>query len=192
MGMKNILESQKFITLLCLFNKILFSDHLYNALQSKILSNPTLCFGEMQQIITNLSQLRSDQTMESCLQESKEILKCDISESVSATFRRVGFEILDTTVTQLQERFKDVRQLSFVKLVNKNCYSDFVKKFPRQILEELNRLYPNVFDTSKLENELLVVYFCDEKNKLDPLNLLQYIYDNSLEEVFPETYKLLK
>lgn len=123
--------------------------------------------------------MRSDQTMESCLQESNEILKCDISESVSATFRRVGFEILDTTVTQLQERFKDVRQLSFVKLVNKNCYSDFVKKIPRQILEELNRLYPNVFDTSKLENELLVVYFCDEKNKLDPLNLLQYIYDNS-------------
>lgn len=63
---------------------------------------------------------------------------------------------------------------------------------PRQLLHNLNTTYPNVFNIPKLENELLVIYSCDVKNKLEPLELFDFIFCNSLEEVYSEATKLLK
>lgn len=192
-ALNKILNNSKFALMLCLFYKIfVFSDHLYSVLQSKIISNPAICFQEVEQTIKNISKLRTDETVSLCLQESKKLTNKEIVETVIISFKRVAFEVLDTIVTQMKERFNDIHKLSFIDLLNKNKYQEHLKKTPKKLFQNLNDSYPNTFNILKLENELSVIYSCDIKKNLDTLKLFNYICDNDLNDVFFETSKLLK
>lgn len=193
-GLNKTLDNPKFVLMLCLFYKIfVFSDHLYNVLQSKILSNPAICFQEVEQMIKNISKLRNDETVSSCLNECKEFLRNrNISENTISNFKRVAFEVLDTIIVQLKERFNDIERLSFIDLLNKKMYPEYLKKCPKQLYQKLNDTYPSIFNLQKLENELSVIYSCDIKQNLDPIKLFNYICNNDLNDVFFETVKLLK
>lgn len=193
-GFNKILDNPKFVLMLCLFYKIfIFSDHLYSVLQSKFLSNPAICFQEVEQTIKNISKLRSDETVYFCTNECKELLmNRDIGDNTISNFKRVAFEVLDTIIVQLKERFNDIDRLSFIDLLNQKMYSEYLKKCPKHLFQKLNETYPSIFNLPKLENELLVIYSCDIKHKLEPLKLFNYICDNELNDVFSETFKLLK
>ncbi|XP_050292838.1 uncharacterized protein LOC126733546 [Anthonomus grandis grandis] len=171
-GLIKILKQPKLVLMLCLFYKI--------------------CFKEVEQTIKNISDLCKDETIASCVDQCDEFLGDAISENIKMNFKTVAFEVIDTIIVQLQERFSDIHKLSFINLFDREKYPDYLKQSPKYLYQKLDSTYPKIFNLLKLENELSVIYACDIKQHLEPLQLFNYIYDNDLNDVFSKSIKLLR
>lgn len=191
-GLKNILKSAKFAFLICFYAKIfIYIDHVYLVLQSKISCNIAICLAELENAKQNISLLRSDDSIADILTEAANLLaieKIDIKNEPQ--FRRIGYELIDTILCQMDIRFNDLKKFDFVELLNHTVFSSYQKHFPKNKLEKLMLTYPKFFIMEKLKNELLIIY-SDSAKKLPPLDLLKFLTTNGLEGIYTETVKLI-
>ena len=191
-GLQNILKSPSFLFLLRLYNCIfIFTEHLFNILQAKTTSDVNLCINEIRQTKTNVASLRSDEFLQTCLEEVHKMNPETNHGALSLAQKRLAFEIIDSVTVQLDRRFEDVSNLSFVELLNHVKFTEYQKLFPEMQLKKLITLFPNIFCPSILKNELINIYNSGDKILCGP-QLLAYICENQLETVYQETVKLLK
>ncbi|KAJ8912005.1 hypothetical protein NQ315_003542 [Exocentrus adspersus] len=129
----------------------------------------------------------------------------------SVFFKRVYFEILDLVSSQIDARFKDLDQLTFLDLLCKTKFPmnstlrlvfthaifgtdhTFSKVFPHKCLDSLIQNYPKLFDKVKLQSEL-PVWYTDPNILGEPSvysDILQFIHNNDLKNEVPQIYTLL-
>lgn len=115
-------------------------------------------------------------------------------EDTVSSFRRLYFEIVDSIVLHMTQRFADMEHLSFFRVLDHTSFAMFCKPaaFPSRELAQLISTYP-VFDEQKLRNELHTVY----NNKLfhrPPTELLQLLIEDDLQlqDTLSEVCKLLQ
>nr|CAH7738482.1 unnamed protein product [Callosobruchus chinensis] len=190
-GIRRALEDPEFIFWLELFHKILPQvDILYNQLQSKNkdtvqLQKDLIIFGK------SISNIRNETDS---IQNSV--------ESEFPTFKRrrtddnfrsvIAKEVCDTITTQMKDRFSFRGHLQAAYLFNKDKYSEFAKKFPVTVLNEVASFYP-MLSKSRLKTELEIIYSREDlKEIVGAMNLLSFILENNLNETFIETSKILK
>lgn len=196
LGLQRILVQPKFLFYLCIYSDIfVIIDHLFALLQCKISSNITLCVNEIQTAINNLKKFRNESFINKCYKEADDILAAmEDDEGIflrkSDNLVQTAYEILDCIIVQMEIRFADLSKIEFVELLNKESFSIFAKTFPNKQLQNLFATFKNIFDEGKLKNELIIIYL-DEYKHFNPQQLLEYIVDNELETVYPETTKLV-
>nr|CAH7742391.1 unnamed protein product [Callosobruchus chinensis] len=190
-GIRRALEDPEFIFWLELFHKILPQvDILYNQLQSKNKDTVQL---QKDLIIfeKSISNIRNETDS---IQNSV--------ESEFPTFKRrrtddnfrsvIAKEVCDTITTQMKDRFSFRGHLQAAYLLNKDKYSEFAKKFPVTVLNEVASFYP-MLSKSRLKTELEIIYSREDlKEIVGAMNLLSFILENNLNETFIETSKILK
>lgn len=109
-----------------------------------------------------------------------------------SSFRRLYFQIVDSIVLHMTQRFADMEHLSFFRVMDHTSFSSFCKPaaFPRRELAQLIKTYP-FFDEHKLRNELHTLY----NNRLfhkPPAERLQFLIEDELHGTHSKVYKLLQ
>jgi hypothetical protein len=203
-GFKRLLNEFNFLFLLKVFNLIFEqTDTVYNIVQNKIM-DIVYCQTRINNLVLTLKQFRSDEYFKNIYQETNDMVDVEhlrkkrntgtMPESNEATkFKRLFFEILDLAINQIELRFSNMNKLRIFDLLNKSKFETFKKSFPHELLNLLLIDHPNLFDKTKLETELKVLY-CDpeiisESEKLG--DMFAFIFSLSLVTDLPETYKLL-
>ena len=92
----------------------------------------------------------------------------------------------------MNDQFADIKNFEFLNLVNPNFFSMWKTKMPSGKLDKLMTSYGPLFNTLDLESQLLFIYKDRDFNKESATELLQYIYNFSLQYSLPEAVKLLK
>lgn len=190
-GLLNRLNDATFVFLLCLFDKVfVHTDHLFSVLQAKVLSDIKLCCNEVRSVLRNFKEMRNEKTVVGCCQQAK-VLKNSLTftEDKSTTLRILTFHILDSFIGQIEQRFADFEEITFVELLNEDKFKDYHVNFPQSRLNKLKAVYP-FFMEEQLQNELCIIY-SDQEKHLPPLKLLKYIYQNGLHDIYEQVTKLL-
>lgn len=177
--------------LLILFNKIfIYTDHVFNFLQSKILSNIKSCISEIQNLKKNLEDLRKEQTVNTCCDEAIQLNNdFEYGDKQKNNLHKITYEILDSLIVQINIRFEDTSELEFVELTNEKMFDIYHNTFPECKLIKLLKQYPNMFEENRLRNELSVIY-SDNNKHLPPHKLLDLIIKNNLQEIYSQFTKL--
>ena len=102
------------------------------------------------------------------------------------------FEVVDTMLRCIKERFGGLDQFKFMSLLDMTKCGQYTKKFPEKELSELrSSVYGKLFDLGALESDLRYVYRAGEfKVKLD--ELVQENHDMKLQDTLPEFCKLAR
>ena len=94
-------------------------------------------------------------------------------------------------IEQINLRFGEIHVLEFFELLNEKKFPNYRSKFPMNKVSSLIRTYKDIFDKEQLINELQLLY--DDQNKhLNAKDLLNYMFENELENVYSQTVKLLQ
>lgn len=191
-GLLNILNKTQFTYLLCLYKQIfVYIDHLFALLQNKVTSDINMCNTEIQKTIGVIKNMRSENTVKSCVENSKKICNdLSISEQEFGSFKLLTYEILDTLTVQMETRFGDIEKIRFVELLDQNSFGGYKLDFPAMKLNNLLSTYP-FFNKERLENELKNIYV-DEEKHLPPVDLLKFITSNGLQTIYKEVTRLIK
>lgn len=73
-GLLDKLNDTKFVYLLIFFNEIfIYTDHVFNFLQSKNMSDISGCVNEVQKLRNNLSRLRNEEIVDNCCEEANKL-----------------------------------------------------------------------------------------------------------------------
>lgn len=190
-GILDKLNDAQFVYLLILFNKIfIYTDHVFNFLQSKILSNIKSCISEIQNLKKNLEDLRKEQTVNTCCDEAIQLNNdFEYGDKQKNNLRKITYEILDSLIVQINIRFEDTSELEFVELTNEKMFDIYHNTFPECKLIKLLKQYPNMFEENRLRNELSVIY-SDNNKHLPPHKLVDLIIKNNLQEIYSQFTKL--
>lgn len=198
-GLSNLLKDNDFIFWVTFFNKIMpHCDILYNELQNKTIDciKALKYIGEFKSIIQKIRNLPEvDQPSSSELDGTENDLSCSGPSRKRGRFedRRhiVAKEVCDVIMTGIDNRFNFLDHLSVAKLFQPSLFPEFKNKFPENELE----IAVNLFQLNKIElkQELVVIYSrSDFSEATGSLRLLNFIYDNNLRDVLPESVKLLQ
>ncbi|KAL4142958.1 hypothetical protein QTP88_005346 [Uroleucon formosanum] len=191
-GLYDKLNDAKFVYFLILFSKVfLYTDHVFNFLQSKSLSNIKSCISEIQNLKKKLSDLRNDTNVSNCCDEA--ILlnnNLEYEDKKRNELCKITYEILDSLIVQINIRFEDFPKLKFVEIVNEKMFKSYYSEFPESNFIKLLQQYPNTFDADRLLNELAVIY-ADDRKHLPPDELLDFIIKSDLhQDIYPQVTKL--
>eukprot|EP00102_Acyrthosiphon_pisum_P025972 XP_016663182.1 PREDICTED: uncharacterized protein LOC107884809 [Acyrthosiphon pisum] len=175
-GLYDKLNDANFVYFLILFSKVfLYTDHVFNFLQSKSLSNIKSCISEIQNLKKNLANLRNDSNVNNCCDEAIQLNNnLEYEDKKRSELRKITFEILDSLIVQINIRFEDFPKLEFVEIVNEKMFKSYYSEFPESKFIKLLQQYPNTFDADRLRNELAVIY-ADDKKHLPPHELIDFI-----------------
>ena len=192
-GLLQYLNSFLFCFLLCLFNKILqHSSILYSILQNRS-TDFSLGVGKVKGFATFLTELRSDAAFDELFRVTVEKVGQPSSRSdKKPNYKQLYFEILDTTITMLSDRFADCESFAFLDLVNPYFFGGWKDKVPQNKLQLLKGKYGSLFDMPTLESQLLFMYKDTDFHKESSMELMHYIYHYNLHPSLPEVVKLLK
>lgn len=175
------------------------SDNLFQVLQTKA-CDIVYCNKKIDDFKTHLKHLRMQ--FESFWSESLSefpktySLKRNRIESMEGedkklTYKRLFLEIVDVLTVHIHERFSEVTKLKFLNLLNHKQFTNFKTGFPNEALNSLAENYGSWFEFPRLTSELTVVYSDSEFSK-NVCEILKYITEAELRDVFPETHKLCK
>ena len=90
------------------------------------------------------------------------------------------------------DRYSSTKHLVAAKLFNKKCFSSFKNEYPTEEIVLTTEAYPMI-DKEKLETELKVFYCRSDIHEYCTLiELLKFILENNLDDVFSEITKLIK
>ena len=104
---------------MCLYQKIFaLTDHLFNVLQIKCISNVNVCNHEIKLALSNLKCLRNEETVEEFIAAAKARNDYAGPESFM-TFKITSFEIIDTIVTHLNLK---TEKFHFAELLDENQF----------------------------------------------------------------------
>ncbi|XP_025411006.1 uncharacterized protein LOC112683956 [Sipha flava] len=191
-GLYDKLNDANFVYFLILFGKVfLYTDHVFNFLQLKSLSNIKSCIPEIQNLKKNLTDLRNDTNVNNCCDEA--ILlnnNLEYEDKKRNELRKITYDILDSLIVQINIRYEDFPKLEFVEIVNEKMFISYYTQFPEAKFIKLLQQYPNTFDADRLRNELAVIYV-DDKKHLPPHELLDFMIKSDLhQDIYPQVTKL--
>ena len=184
--------------LLMVYDEIFIkTDTLFNILQTKMMDIP-YCIGRINETMHLLEDLRKnfddmnenfeEYCRESNLSESKFCAKGLSKEEKERIF---GL-ILDDILKHIETRYRDFKNLQFISLVEGKKFQKFASQIDKNALESLEKNYGNFFNMIRLKSDLTGIYnshlFRDKSYK----ELLVFIFQNGLEQTFPEAVKLLQ
>ena len=107
-------------------------------------------------------------------------------------YKELYTEILKETRSCIQNRFGNINELKFCKLLNYEKYAIFNSKdnFPDDILTDLkNTVYGSLFDTESLKEDFRYLYGGTLPGKIG--DLAKEIYQFDLHEQLPQVSKLV-
>ena len=108
-------------------------------------------------------------------------------------YRALFFEIMDTILVQLKHRFKSVKDIGFVELLDCKQFHfyNFANNFPERSFQCLQEMYKFQFEFFRLRSELQVLYSHSDFRKNSIEELHRYMHENDLYCVFKEVHKLV-
>ena len=169
------------------------SSILYNDLQNRATD-----FSDGVKKIQNFADflkndLRNDTAFETCYAaaENRAGVPSRRSEQI-INYKQLYFEVIDTIVGMVNNRFQDVDSFSFLDVVNPKIFTKWQSGVPADKLQLLREKYGPLFDISSLESQLMFIYKDQDFLKDNPMELLQYIYQMNIQGCIPEFVKLLK
>ncbi|XP_068201170.1 zinc finger MYM-type protein 1 isoform X1 [Palaemon carinicauda] len=113
-------------------------------------------------------------------------------ENPSETLMAEAKEVCDCICDDMIDRYSSTKHLLVAKLFDKKSFSSFKKKLPSEEIVLTSEAYPMI-DKEKLETELKVFYSRSDINEYYKLSeLLKFILENNLDNVFSEITKLIK
>ncbi|CAB4035785.1 zinc finger MYM-type 1-like, partial [Paramuricea clavata] len=140
-----------------------------------------------------VSSLRSDEAFDEFYQEAVDKVGPPISRAdTKHNYKQLYFEILDSIVGMLNERFQDMERFGFLDLVNPKVFATWGGVVPPERINLLKQTYGPLFDVPMLENQLSFIYRDKDFHKETSDELLKYIFKFNLQSSTPEAVKLLK
>jgi hypothetical protein len=101
-------------------------------------------------------------------------------------------EICDILIVCIKDRFEYKAQLNASLLFMFTEFPLYEKSFPRTYVDETIKAY-SFLNNSKLQTELEIIYKrTDFRSVIGAVNLLLFIINNNLEQIFSETFKLIR
>jgi len=186
---------KKIFILQILSNLLIFTDVLFNILQSK---NVDILFCS-QKILDFKNQSNQERENFGTIwalftQNSNELSVSKRRTEIDKNdyYRRFYFEIIDNIQTQINIRFKSFEKLQYFDLLNPTKIKCFAKKdnFPSNLLKNVQGIYGDFFNYGKLQNELHVWYTLSESADKNPIEIMNYLSEMSLNSGFSEVFKL--
>jgi hypothetical protein len=89
------------------------------------------------------------------------------------------FEILDSIVGMLTERFHDMERFRFLDLVNPRVFKTWNGEVPSEKLDLLKEMYGDLFDIPMLDSQLCFTYRDKDFHKDSCGELFEYIFQSS-------------
>ena len=163
-----------------------------------------ILYNQLQKTKTDSVEIqRAIQVFEECIQKERsnidniEIVEDSVpkqrrpNEDYLAT-RRAAAKVCDIIITQVGDRFKFTNHLIASKLFTSENFLHFTKNFPLAYLESTIESYP-FLNKASLQTELKIIYDRpDFRSMSGALVFLKFIIENSLQDVFTQTYILLQ
>lgn len=194
-GCASFLESFKTCFLIDLFSSIFsHTDVLFDILQNKT-NDLIYCCKKIEDVKSMLNEKRENMFPEfwkNILETSTEQPRKRRNEDPELFFKSLFHEILDTLIVQITDRFGNYKDLEFTALLDVEKFAEMNHQFPESAFRSVLKTYSKHFDSIRLRNELLVLYWASESDIKKPLHLmLKYMVDKKLNLVMPEIFKLL-
>ena len=181
------------VTLVLVFQKILEqSSILYSILQDKE-TDFQYGLARVERFKTNVSSLRTDAKYSDFYDQAVEKVDPQVTRyDQKHNYKQVYFEILDSIVGMLTERFQDMERFKFLDLVNPRVFKTSNGEVPSEKLDLLKEMYGNLFDIPMLVSQLCFIYRDKDFHKDSCGKLLKYISKYHLQSSIPQVTKLLK
>ena len=97
-----------------------------------------------------------------------------------AHYRALHAAVIDSTLTQINNRFADHKRLLFVGLLDAQKFPQYKQSFPEAELKSLEESYGAQFDLSVLRAELRVMYCMTNFQGKSPTDLLTFLMTTGL------------
>ena len=156
------------------------------------------CSCEVENTITKLEELRTNKfdeiwnvVVSKCGLPTRRKVRCNLQPELQ--YKTLFCEIIDTIVMQMKQRFKSVKDIEFVELLDCKRFHQYenITKFPERSFQSLQRSYSSHFDFACLRTELAVLYSHNHFRKNNVHELHKYMHEGQLYEGFREVNKLI-
>ncbi|KAI5637529.1 zinc finger MYM-type protein 1-like [Phthorimaea operculella] len=107
-------------------------------------------------------------------------------------YKRVFVEIIDNILSESRRRYQNITDLKFFQLLSNEKLDFYIIDFPEELLSQLVSKYEDIFDIDRLRNELRCVYKSPDFKDKCVFKIIQYLYTNKLDNVFPQVLRLSK
>lgn len=105
---------------------------------------------------------------------------CDIT----TLYRRIFKEIVDNIENEISDRYREIRQLNFFRILDPDCFEMFTSKFSEEIFNELKIRYETKFDFDRLKNELHCLYSSPEFKGMNVYEIIQFCHEKKCVKCF--------
>jgi hypothetical protein len=184
-GLLAYLNGFLFCFLVLIFQKILEqSSILYSILQDK---ETDFQYGmtRVERFKTFVTSLRTDAKYSEFYDKAVEKVGPPVTRyDQRHNYKKMFFEILDSIVGMLTERFHNMECFRFLDLVNPRIFRTWNGEVPSEKLD--------LFDILMLVSQLCFIYRDKDVHKDSCRELLKYIFQFHLQSSIPEVVKLLK
>lgn len=191
-GLKNLLDDEDFIFWLSFFNMLMpHCDILYNELQNRTIDciKAHKYVNEFKSAVKNIRNSPDlDQPISPSCPQPKKKHKRDHFKDMRNI---VAKEVCDVITTGIDDRFSFTDHLSIGKLFEPSLFPDHKLEFPENELNIAVKTYS--LNKIELRQELTVIYSRNDFSAAKgSFMLLNFIYDNNLITLLPESVKLLR
>ena len=202
-GLLYLLKDFDFNFFLEIFLVFSFSDNLFKILQTKK-SDISFCNAKVNEFDSNMHKFRENfdeiwNKMEELSENQSSPPKAKRSrvdlmpgEDRKSSYKRLFCEIVDVITSNISNRFSSISQLEFLSLLDGKMFTQFRVKFPESAFSCLKINYGMYFDFICLKGELSFIYADSDMKRENVFDLFEYIRNQDLDSVFPETLKLCK
>lgn len=166
-----------------------FTDILYQILQTKAL-NFIDCKRSINETKTKIVELRTEKTFKFLFEKCVEITGCTGNKQ-QEKYAKIYFDLIDRIYSELDTRFADLCGLQYVALLDSTKFKRYVESFPKENSDDFCRRF-NEIDKNKLINELKVLYAKSECQEKTLQEIVRWIVDEELADVFSEVTQLAK
>ncbi|CAB3981727.1 zinc finger MYM-type 1-like isoform X1 [Paramuricea clavata] len=157
-GLLGYLNGFLFCFLVLIFQKILEqSSILYSILQDK---KTDFQYGmtRVERFKTFVTSLRTDAKYSEFYDKAVEKVDLPVTKyDLKHNYKQIFFEILDSIVGMLTERFHDMERFRFLDLVNPRVFKTWNGEVPSEKLDLLKEMYGDLFDIPMLVSQLCFI-----------------------------------
>jgi hypothetical protein len=192
-GLLHYLNSFLFCFLVSVFYKILEQSSILYCILQDTQTDFNYGVSRIERFKTFVSSLRTDEDFAEFYQEAVDKVGPPASKADKKhNYKQLYFEVLDSIVGMLSERFQDMNRFEFLDLVSPRVFKTWGGVVPADKISLLKEMYGPLFDVPMLESQLSFIYRDTDFHKETSLELLKYIFEFNLQSSLPEAVKLLK
>ena len=180
-GLLGHLERFSFCFLLCSFHRIFEqSSILYAILQGR---DTDFSYGmcKVENFKSFLVSIRNDTELDERYQSAVDKVGSPVTRAdQKINYKQLHFQVIDTIVGMLNERFQHLQSFTFLDLVNPKA-----GKVPSNKIDLLKEKYGPLFDIPMLESQLKFIHMDTDFHKETSMAILQYIFQLNIQSSLP-------